>query len=77
MIRINNNTENKGNGYVAYQKLMNSKKQETIEIIFTKGKLIVEMDKVDRINMYSDGMNIFYKDGASIFINLDNATQIL
>lgn len=76
-MKINNNTENKGNGYVTYQKLNNSKKQETIEIIFTKGKLLIETDKIDRINVYSNGMNIFYKDNTSIFINLDNVTQIL
>lgn len=76
MMRINDNTENKGLGNVAYLKLANSKKNETIEIIFTKGKVEIIMDDVDRINVYENSMNIYFKDKTSKFINLHNVTYM-
>lgn len=63
-------------GQSAYAKLVNNRKNEKIEIVFTKGKLDVEVETVERINVYDNSMNIFYKEGTDKFINLSNVTYM-
>lgn len=65
-----------GLGYVAYEKIRQSKKQETITIIFTKGKEELTVSEIERINIYNDSMMIFFKDKTSMFINLYQVTTI-
>lgn len=69
-----NTNEMNGLGYVAYEKLRQSEKQEVITIVFTKGKLGLETKDIERINVYNDSMNIFFKDNTSKYINLQNVT---
>ena len=76
MITINDKALNKGLGTPLYQKLIRSRKQETIEIIFTKGKLEVILDEVERINVYPYSMYIIYKNQQITYINLYQVTQI-
>ena len=77
MININKQTIQMGSlGNSAYAKLMNDKKKEIIQIIFTKGKLELELQTVERINIYDTAMNIFFKDNTSKFINLMNVTYM-
>lgn len=74
---VNKNTVKiNGLGYVAYAKLINNRKSERLEIIFTKGKLELEISEVDRINVYDNSMNIFYKDKRIQYVNLDNVTYM-
>ena len=63
-------------GFTVYEKLKQSEKQETITIIFTKGKEELIVDDIDRINIYDDCMNIFFKDKTSMFVNLYQITTI-
>lgn len=78
MITINKNTSKiNGLGYSAYFKLIESRKQEKIEIIFTKGKLELLTEEIERINTYDYGLNIIKKDNTIIFVNLFNVTQII
>ena len=65
-----------GLGYSAYEKLRTSDKQETITIIFTKGKEELMVENIERVNVYDESMTIVLKDNTSIFINLLNVTQI-
>lgn len=65
-----------GLGYSAYEKLRTSDKQETITIIFTKGKEELMVADIERINVYDECITIILKDNTSIFINLLNVTQI-
>lgn len=65
-----------GLGYSAYEKLRTSDKQETITIIFTKGKEELMVGDIERINVYDECIRIALKDDTSIFINLLNVTQI-
>lgn len=65
-----------GLGYSAYEKLRTSNKQETITIIFTKGKEELMIEDIERINVYDECITIILKDNTSIFINLLNVTQI-
>ena len=76
MITINDKALNKGLGTPLYQKLIRSRKQETIEIIFTKGKLEIILDEVERINVYPYCMYIIYKNQQITYINLYQVTQI-
>lgn len=76
MITINDKALNKGLGTPLYQKLIRSRKQETIEIIFTKGKLEVILDEVERINVYPYSIYIIYKNQQITYINLYQVTQI-
>ena len=63
-------------GQTAYYKLNDNKKQEKIEITFTKGKIEIETQEIERINIYNNSMNLIKKDKTSIFINLYQVTQI-
>ena len=65
-----------GLGYSAYEKLRTSDKQEIITIIFTKGKVELMVENIERINVYDECITIVLKDNTSIFINLLNVTQI-
>ena len=65
-----------GLGYSAYEKLRTSDKQETITIIFTKGKEELMVEDIERINVYDECITIILKDNTSIFINLLNVTQV-
>lgn len=69
-------TPRKSIGYSAYQ-YFRSNKKPTIEIIFTKGKIELETEKVERINFYQESIHIIYKDNVIQFVNLNNITQIL
>lgn len=71
-----NTTKINGLGYVAYAKLINNRKGGVVEIIFTKGKLEIEIKDVDRINVYDDCMNIYYKDKKIQYVNLHNVTYM-
>ena len=73
---LNNMTLNNGLGNTVYKKLYDSKKQEIIEIIFTKGKLELNVEEVLRINVYENSMHIFLKENQSIFVNLYTVTTI-
>ena len=63
-------------GYSAYMCIRNNTKT-TFEIIFTKGKIEVETELIERINFYQYSMNIVYKDKTIQFVNLQNVTQIV
>lgn len=75
-MKINNNSEKIGSlGDAATKKLANIK-NDILTIIFTKGKLEVETNNIERINVYDDSMNIILKTNELIFINLQNVTYI-
>ena len=71
-----NTTEIGGLGFVAYEKLRQSEKQELLTIVFTKGKLELETNTIERINVYDESMNIIFKDKTSKYINLQNVTYM-
>ena len=64
------------NGFYAYSFFTNSNKP-TYEIIFTKGKMELEKETVERIAFNENSMLITYKDKTMQFINLENVTQII
>ena len=77
MIQINKQINDLfGLGQCAYIKLNDNKKRETIEIIFTKGKLDLLTNEIERINVYNESINVIKRDKSSIFINLNQVTQI-
>jgi len=53
------------------------KKELKFTITFTKGKLEVEAETIQRININNESAIIHYKDGTRGFINLQNVTNIL
>ena len=65
-----------GIGNSAYNKLRETKKQETLSIIFTKGKLEILTEDVERINVYDESMNIIKKDNTALFVNLYQITYM-
>ena len=65
-----------GLGFTAYEKLRQSDKQETITITFSKGKEDLLVENIERVNVYDDCINIFFKDKTSMFINLYQVTTI-
>ena len=65
-----------GLGFVAYWKLRESEKQELLTIVFTKGKLELETNTIERINVYDESMNIIFKDKTTKYINLHNVTYM-
>lgn len=77
MIQINKLTTKIGSiGYGVYAKLKTSRKNETLNIIFTKGKLEIPIETIERINIYDTSLNIVYKDKRTQFINLQNVTYM-
>lgn len=74
---INRKTNDvKSVGFAFYEKLRKSNKQEIITIVFTKGKLDLEVSSIDRVNVYDNSMNIFFKDDTSKAINIYNITYM-
>lgn len=71
-----NTNEVNGLGFVAYEKLRQSEKQEIITIVFTKGKLELETKNIERINVYDESINIFFKNNESKYVNLQNITYM-
>lgn len=77
MIVINKNTTKMDSiGFTVHAKLVNNRDSETISIIFTKGKLELEGKTIERINVYDNAINIYFKDGRNQFINLMNVTYM-
>lgn len=64
------------NGYYAHGFFSKANKP-IVEIIFTKGKMELETELVERIAFNENSMLIAFKDKTIQFVNLDNVTQIL
>lgn len=76
-LKINYNEVSRGSlGFLAYGYFTNTKKP-IVEIIFTKGKMELEIELVERIAFGENSMLIAFKDRTTQFINLQNVTQIL
>lgn len=73
----NNTTTQSGLGRSIHQYLKDNKHKEIITIIFTKGKLEINVEEVERVNIYEDSMIIYYKDKNNSYVNLLNITQII
>lgn len=63
-------------GYSAYV-FFKFNEKPLVEIIFTKGKIELEISSVERLVFNEWSINIFYKDRTTQYINLQNVTQIV
>lgn len=78
LIMKNINKKNVGLGSIGdatYHTLKN-KRDDILTIIFTKGKLELEVKNIERVNVYNESMNIIFKDNKEQFINLLQVTYI-
>ena len=74
----NVNTKNMklgGLGEATYRTLKN-KADDILMIIFTKGKLEIEVKDIERVNVYNESMVIIFKNNKEQFINLLQVTYI-
>ncbi|MBP5423011.1 MAG: hypothetical protein J6Y78_11275 [Paludibacteraceae bacterium] len=69
-------TDLHGLGFSANEKLGKIGKQEILTIVFTKGKLELETENIERVNVYNCSMTIYLKDNSMKFINLNNVTYM-
>ena len=69
-------TDLHGLGFSANEKLGIMGKQEILTIVFTKGKLELETENIERVNVYNCSMTIYLKDNSMKFINLNNVTYM-
>lgn len=65
-----------GIGDATYHTLRN-KDDDILTIIFTKGKLELEVKDIERINIYNDSMIIVFKDNKEQLINLAQVTYLM
>lgn len=65
-----------GVGDATYNKLKN-KRGDILTIIFTKGKLELEIKDIERVNVYNDSMVVIFKDNREYFINLMQVTYMM
>lgn len=74
----NVNTKNMklgGLGEATYRTLKN-KTDDILMIIFTKGKLEIEVKDIERVNVYNESMVIIFKNNKEQFINLLQVTYL-
>lgn len=74
----NVNTKNMklgGLGEATYRTLKN-KADDILMIIFTKGKLEIEVKDIERVNVYNESMVIIFKNNKEQFINLLQVTYL-
>ena len=74
----NVNTKNMklgGLGEATYRTLKN-KTDDILIIIFTKGKLEIEVKDIERVNVYNESMVIIFKNNKEQFINLLQVTYL-
>lgn len=69
------NMELGGLGEATYHTLKN-KKDDILIIIFTKGKLEIEVKDIERVNVYNESMVIIFKNNKEQFINLLQVTYL-
>ena len=64
-----------GLGEATYRTLKN-KTDDILIIIFTKGKLEIEVKDIERVNVYNESMVIIFKNNKEQFINLLQVTYL-
>lgn len=64
-----------GLGEATYRTLKN-KEDDILIIIFTKGKLEIEVKDIERVNVYNESMVIIFKNNKEQFINLLQVTYL-
>lgn len=69
------NTKLGGLGEATYRTLKN-KEDDILMIIFTKGKLEIEVKDIERVNVYNESMVIIFKNNKEQFINLLQVTYL-
>lgn len=62
-------------GEATYHTLKN-KADDILIIIFTKGKLEIEVKDIERVNVYNESMVIIFKNNKEQFINLLQVTYL-
>lgn len=65
-----------GLGDATYHKLRN-KRGDILTIIFTKGKLELEVNDIERINVYNESMVVIFKNNKEQLINLTQVTYMM
>lgn len=71
-----NNTKYGSTGYSIEQFLREKKDEDSLSIVFTKGKLELEIADIVRVNIFENSMIIVLKDKSSHLVNLSTVTQI-
>ena len=75
-MKINNNSDKAASLGSAVVKKLRNINSDILLIIFTKGKLELEVKEIERVNVYNECMVIVFKDNNQQFINLLNITYI-